>query len=161
MTPLAYLQWGGIAVGILALGGAFAGYTVHERGIGEQKIEAADQRAREADKKRAEAETALNLAKAKKADEGADRAQAAVDQYRHDHPEQPIRLCRANGSVGVPSPGGASAAVPGGPSARPAAIPEVPKGGASEGPDIAPEFDALVSAAARLAVLYGNLQQRR
>jgi hypothetical protein len=152
-----YLELGAVAVLLTA----FGLYTWHERSVGAQKIEAADIRAKDAAKKQADAETALNLEKAKKADEGADRVQAAVDQYRRDHPEQPIRVCHANNSVGLPRPGGAPTPGVGGPGAGSSTVPEVPGGGQSEGPDIAPELDALVSAASRLAVLYTDLQQRR
>jgi len=151
-----YLELGAVAVLLTA----FGLYTWHERNVGAQKIESADARAQAAAQKQADAETALKLEKARKADEGADRAQAAVDQYRRDHPDQPIRLCHANNSVGLPRPGSATTTVPGGPGAGSATVPQVLGGGQSEGPDIAPELDALVSAASRLAVLYTNLQQR-
>jgi hypothetical protein len=146
---------------VIVLGVAFGLFVHHERIVGEQKIEASDAKAQDAAKKQADAETALNLERAKKADEGADRAQAAVNQYRHDHPEQPIRLCHADNRIGLPRPGGAAAASVGGAGPQSIVVPAVPDRGESEGPDIAPELDALVSAAARLAVLYTDLQQRR
>jgi len=147
-----------IAAGLILLI-AFGLFVHHERAVGEQKIEASDIKALAAAKKQADAETALNLERAAKADAGAASAQKAVDDYRTSHPEQPVRLCLTtnSGQPGVPkaSPpnGSPPSAGPG-----PAAVREVQSG--DPGPDIGPGLDALVQAAGRLAVVYSNRQQR-
>jgi hypothetical protein len=149
-----YLELAAIAI-IL---GAFTWYTVHERGIGEQKIEAADAKAEAAAKAKAAAETALNLARAAQADAGADHDQKLIDDYRATHPEQPVRLCHPNSSVaGLPKgstvDGGTASA-----GAGPAPLREVQDG--TPGPDIGPGLDALVQAAGRMATLYSDHQKR-
>lgn len=153
-----YLELGALVV----LLGAFAWFIHHERQIGASAIAASDTKALQADQKRAAAETALNIAKAAKADEEADHVQAAVDQYRNDHPEQPIRLCHANNSVPSPSPGGASKPGSDGPRPGSAPVQAVLDGSDStEGPDISPNVDAVLRAAGRVAVLYDDLRRRR
>jgi len=154
MTTRLYLEIA--AAVVLAI--AFGLFVHHERAVGALKINTADAKALQAAHEKADAQTALNLERAAKADAGAVSAQKAVDDYRAAHPEQPIRLCHSdNSQPGVPkgSPANQSA-----PSAGPGPAPlrEVQSGTA--GADIGPGLDALVQAASRLAVLYANQQQR-
>lgn len=147
-----------IAAAVVLLA-AFGLYTLHERSVGKQSIEASDTKALDAAKKQADAETALNLERAAKADAGAVSAQKAVDDYRVAHPDTPVRLCYPDSSVpGMPAISAADLKLKGA-GTRPAVIPEVP-GRSESGPDIAAELDAIVQAAGRLAVVYTDRQQR-
>lgn len=150
-----YLELAAAAVLI----GGFAMFVWHERQVGATAVHTADANAQNEARKRADAESLLNTERATKAEEQAASAQQAVDKYRADHPEQPVRVCHADNRVAVPTKGGAAQPASSGAGAGPAAIPEVPDGTA--GPDIRPGLDAIVSAAARLAVLYADLQQRQ
>lgn len=152
-----YLELGAVAV--LAI--AFGLYTMHERSVGATQVHTADAKALNAARRQADAETQLNNERAAQADAGADRAQKAVDDYRAAHPAEPFRLCHPNDSVVGVREGGAAAGRQPGAGAGSAAVPTVPRGGESQGPDIAPELDALVSAAQRLDILYTDDQGRR
>jgi len=136
----------------------FAAWSVHERHLGAEKITQADARALSAAHEKMVAQSALEAFKASQADLGADRVQAAVDQYRATHPDGPIRLCsthnRPSGMPQATAPAG-SAQDPG---TRSTALPEVPSG--SPGLDLSAEFDAILSSAERLAVLYADQQGR-
>lgn len=150
-----YLEIG--AAVVLAI--AFSLFVHHERAVGEQKIAASDAKALAAARKQADAETALNLERAAKADAGAISAQKAVDDYRTANPIGPVRLCtNTNHSQrGVRQAGPQNSGTPGpGPGAD--TVRTVPDGTA--GPDIGPGLDALVQAAGRLATLYSDQQQR-
>lgn len=150
-----YLEIG--AAVVLAI--AFSLFVHHERAVGEQKIAASDAKALAAARKQADAETALNLERAAKADAGAISAQKAVDDYRAAHPDTPVRLCYPDSSVpGMPTISAADLKLKGA-GTRPAVVPEVP-GRSESGPDIAAELDAIVQAAGRLAVVYTDRQQR-
>lgn len=149
-----YIEIGAAAVLLIA----FGLFVHHERTVGAEHITQADAKAQDAARKQADAETQLNLAKAAKADEVASSAQKAVDDYRTAHPEQPIRLCYSSDSVpGLPQVSPGDLKLKNSPT-RSAALPEVP--GRSEGPDIAPELNAIVQAAQRLDILYAERQQR-
>lgn len=146
----------------IVLCAAFALFVHHERVVGEQKIEASDAKALDAAKKAADIETALNIARATKADAGADHDQQIIDDYRTAHPEQPVRLCRAaNGSQPAVRTAEAPHSGSLGIGAGPASIPKVLDGDQSvAGPDISPNIDAIVRAAERLDVLYIDRQSR-
>lgn len=142
-----------IAAGIVLLS-AFGLYTWHERSVGQEKIEASDAKALSAAKAQADAETALNLERASKADAGAVSAQKAVDDYLAAHPEQPIRLCIASNSKPSLPSGSPHTGSPSNPAPGSATLSEVP------GRDIRPDLDAIVRAAERLDILYADRQQR-
>lgn len=156
MTPIRlYLE---IAAAIV-LCAAFALFVHHERVVGEQKIEVSDAKALDAAKKAADIETALNIARATKADAGADHDQQIIDDYRTAHPEQPVRLCHAaNGSQPAMPTGEAPHGGPPGAGSSPDLIRAVQD--RTAGPDIGPGIDALVQAAGRLATLYTDRQSR-
>ena len=147
---------------VIILCAAFALFVHHERVVGEAKIEASDAKALGAAKKQAAAETALNIAKADKADAGADHDQKLIDDYRTAHPVEPVRLCHStNSSQPIVSKGQAADGSPAGTSPGLAPLPEVLDGDQSvAGPDISPDIDALVRAAGRLDVLYADRQKR-
>lgn len=154
----------GAAVVLLA---AFGLFVHHERQIGAQTVSRADARALGEAQKRADAETALNHERAAKAQEIASNVQQKVDDYvaAHAQPDgkpEPIRLCRSAGDR-LPGRGeaGPLAARADGAGTGSAALPAVPAGGESEGPDVSPELDEIVRSAARVAVLYDELQQRQ
>ena len=153
MTIRAYLE---IAAAIV-LAIAFGLYTWHERTVGAENIHTADAKALQAAQKQADAETQLNLAKASKADEVAASAQKAVDTYVAAQPIEPVRLC-SNNRIQLPAQG--STVIPtaqsGGTGSNP--VPQVQSGTA--GPDIGAGLTELVLSAARVAVLYNDLQQR-
>lgn len=151
----AYLELAAVAV----LGIGFALFVHHERAIGEQKIEASDAKAKSAAHDKAVAETALNLERAAKADAGADHDQQILDDYRAAHPEQPVRVCHADGRVaGVPAVSGADRGAAGA-GAGSSPVREVQDG--TPGPDIGPGLDAIVQAAGRMATLYADRQRRQ
>jgi hypothetical protein len=139
----------------IALIGAITVYLEHK---GAARVEAADAKAEAAQKKQADAETALNVEKAAKADAGAQHDQQIVDDYRTAHPEQPVRLCHASSAVSkLPATGAAN----GGPTstgAGPDTVSQVSTG--SAGPDISPELDAIVRAAERVDILYAQRQHQ-
>lgn len=147
---------------VLVLIALICGAILYLEHRGAVKIEAADKKAQIAAQKQADAQTALNLAKASKADEVASASQKAVDDYRAAHPEQPIRLCHTNSSLAsVPktasTDGSAKSA-----GTRSATVPEV--SGRSEsvaGPDIAADLDSIVQAAQRLAIIDSDRQKRQ
>lgn len=143
---------------VLILLTAFGLYTWHERSVGAQKIETADAKALQADKSRADAETALNLSRAATADAGAASAQKAVDAYVAAHPDGPVRLCHADSGLRPVPPGSAALKAPADAGTGPAAVRAVQDG--TPGPDIGPGLDALVRAAAAVATLYEDRQQR-
>jgi hypothetical protein len=138
--------------------GGFAMFVWHERQVGATAVHTADANAQNAARKQAEAESLLNTERATKAEEQAASAQKAIDQYRADHPEQPVSVCHANNRVAVlPAAGAANpgAAAAGSGSA---ALPQVPDG--TPGPDIRPGLDAIVSVAEQLAIRFADLQHR-
>lgn len=148
-----YLELAAVAVLLIA----FALFVHHERAVGAEKVHTADAKALQAARKQAYAETALNLERAAKADAGARSAQKAVDDYVAAQPIEPVRLC-ANNRIPVPAQGSAIVPAPQGAGPGSAPVREVQSGIA--GPDIGPGFTELVLAAARVAVLYNDLQQR-
>lgn len=136
---------------------AFGMFVHHERVVGAQSITQADAKAQAAAKSQADAETQLNLAKAAKADEVAASAQKAVDDYVAHQPVDPVRLCAYN-RITIPSQGSAPNTIAQGGGTGSATLPQMQSG--TPGPDIGPGFTEIVLSAARVAVLYNDLQQR-
>ncbi len=142
---------------VLVLLAAFGLYTWHERTVGAEHISQADAKAQSAAQKQADAETQLNLAKAAKADEVAASAQKAVDTYVASQPIEPVRLC-SNSRLPIPGQGSRPNPTAQSTGAGPNALPKVQSG--TVGADIGPGFTEIVLSAARVAVLYNDLQQR-
>lgn len=137
---------------------AFALFVHHERVVGAEHISAADAKALSAAKDRDDAQTALNIERAAKADAGARSAQDAVDAYVAAHPTEPSRVCYSYSSQPVPSKG--SAAVKSAPSAGTGSAPVREVQNRDAGPNIGPGIDELVLSASHLAALYADRQQR-
>lgn len=137
---------------------AFGLFVHHERTVGAEHITQADVKAQEAARKQADAETALNLERAAKADAGAVSAQKAVDDYVAKQPVDSVWLC-ANSRIPVPGEGSSPNAVPQSAGTGTTAVREVQNRDAKP-IDIGPNLDELVLSASRVAVLYNDLQQR-
>lgn len=143
---------------VVVLLSAFGLYTWHERTVGAEHISQADAKAQSAAQKQADAETALNLAKAAKADEVASSAQKAVDDYVAKQPIDSVWLC-ANNRIPEPAQGSAPVSAAQGSGTGAAPVREVQNRDAQP-VNIGPNLDELVLSASRVAVLYNDLQQR-
>lgn len=151
---------------VVAVLAVVALFVHHERAVGAEKVHTADAKALQAAREKSDAQTKLNQERATKAEENAKSAQNAVDQYIRSHAQpdgkpEPVRMCHANNSQPVPAQGSGPKPSPESAGTGSAAVSKVPGGGEGEGPDIAPELNELVLSAARVAVLYTDLQRRQ
>ncbi|HEY5212260.1 MAG TPA: hypothetical protein VIJ38_04480 [Acidobacteriaceae bacterium] len=143
-------------IAVLVIGGIT--FTVHERHIGEQKIEAADARAKSALDAEVKTQTATLQAAADKAAGDRDATQKSFDAYVAAHPVGAVFVCHNPNNGGSRLP---AASRPGSSGARagagPAAVSEVPAG--SPAVDISSALSTIVRAAGRLAGFDRELQE--
>lgn len=154
LAPYETYLWAALAVALMVSGLYFVH---HERVIGEEKVIAADARARATLEAKVAKQTAALQAKADQAEKDRVATQKSLDDYMSAHPIGAVLVCGdpRRGSAGVqkaPAP----AASTGGPSPGPAVVPEVP--GRSAPRDIGPALDTLVRAAGAMAGLYSETQ---
>lgn len=143
----------------LVLAVCFVLFTFHERAVGQQKIEAANDAASAKATAAAVAETTKLKDQAYTAERQAQYAETKLNDYMAAHPVGTVIVCRtANNSgagvpAGAPAPGKATDTGTGSSvvSAVPASAP---------GADLSEGLTELVSSAARLAIIDAERQQR-
>lgn len=158
LAPYETYLWAGLAV-LLTVGGLY--FVHHERVIGEQKIIAADAKAR-AEEHAAMIKIQIGLeARADKAEKERDAAQKDLDDYLFTHPVGTVWVCSppTNSGRGLPKvtrPDNSHAD----PGAGPAPGSEVPRGSQVAATDIGPELDAIVRSFGTMAGLYREYQEQ-
>ena len=154
------------AVGLVAvLIGALA-LIHHIEAIGARDELAKVEAARAEEHVKVQAETARLQAAADKAAGDRDEKQHELEVYMASHPVGVIRVCdhaRSGSNVGLPtvaSSNGATSDSGAGPVVVPSVLSGTEGEGSGGGPDVGPEVDTLVRAAATVAGLYRQSQQQ-
>lgn len=134
-------------------------WTVHERDVGEARVQAADTAASARLQQATDAKTeSLQQAATKSAQEAAN-ARNELDHYVAAHPVGVVRLCNTtNGGGSGLSQARPTPSVQPGPGSGSGSLPAVPA--SAPGPDIGPGLALLVSAASELAVEREELRER-
>lgn len=150
-----------LAIGLLAAligGGWFAWYSHKEILKGEARIEASDARAEAVLAEKVALQTHHQQQLADLAANGAANEQRIIDSYRAMYPVGGLRCHQDLSSSGLPKGSttnkGTTSPAPG-----PAPVPKVLAG--NDGPDLSEGFDAIMSAAEELAVIYREGFKRR
>lgn len=154
LAPYETYIWAAIAV-LMSVG--FALFIHHERVIGEQKVIAADAKAKATLDAKVAQQTKALQDKADASENARVATQKALDDYMSAHPVGTVLVCSntRSGGAGVPqapNPPTDVRVTPG-----PAVVPEVP--GRSTARDIGPALDTIVRAAGAMAGLYRETQE--